>query len=115
MTLTTFVLFRKYLRMRRPAGLTQSSRMSYKDVRVGVVKPRNIFEETLTRMERKCECSSNLVKRSARRREDKQMARLHRLLRKERKRKPRSKSRSRAKVSKKPGYCSADVKMNCFR
>ena len=105
---------RKYLRMRRPAGLTPGSRKSHDEVRVGVVQPRNLFEETLTRMDRKCECS-NLVKRSARRREDKQMARLHRLLRKERKRRPRSKSRSRAKVSKKQDHCSADVKMNCFR
>ena len=95
--------------------MTPSTRKSHNEVRVSVVQPRNLFEETLTRMDRKCECS-NLVKRSARRREDKQMARLHRLLRKERRRRrPSARSRSRARVSKKQDHCSADIKMNCFR
>ena len=109
--------------MRRPAGLTPGSRMSHGQIRIGVVEPRNLFEETLTRMSRKCECS-NRVKRSPRSgrrrgREDKQMARLQRLLRRESRRKNRrksvSKSRSQAKVSRKQDHCSADVKMNCFR
>ena len=97
---------RKYLRMRRPAGLLTSPSS-------GLISSRNLFEETLNQLSRGCHCS-NLVKRSVSSmdRDDRKLQRLHKKMKKQRRRitKPRVK-----KVSRKQDHCKADVKMNCFR
>merc|ERR1711915_1037165 len=89
---------RKYLRLRRPASYPHRSSKSS--------TTKNLIEMTLNDLS-KCSCS-NLVKRSTKR--------IHRLMKKERRRKSRNSSRirSKSKLPKKQDHCKADVKMNCF-
>jgi len=90
---------RKYLRMRRPAV----------GVPVEEVRPRNVVEETLSRLKSRCSCPPQ-ERRRVGRSGDRRLRKLRRMMEKERRRS----EESPAEPSRKQDHCMADVKMNCF-
>merc|ERR550517_835165 len=92
---------RKYLRMRRPAA-----GVPLEEVRP---RPRNVVEETLSRLKSRCSCPPQ-EKRRVSRSGDRRLRRLRRLMEKERRRS----EEPPAEPSRKQDHCMADVKMNCF-
>jgi len=90
---------RKYLRMRRPAV----------GVPVEEARPRNVVEETLSRLKSRCSCPPQ-ERRRVGRSGDRRLRKLRRMMEKERRRN----EESPAETSRKQDHCMADVKMNCF-